>query len=732
MKQNWILIAMLLYVIPCLAWEPVGDKIKTRWAKEVTPDNVWKEYPRPQLRRADWQNLNGLWQYTIIGKNEKAPKTYSGEILVPFCVESSLSGVGKTVRPEDKIWYKTTFEIPTDWKGENILLHFGAVDWETTVWVNGKQAGTHKGGFDAFSFDITKCLKGSGKQELVVSVWDPTDFGSQARGKQQLNQQGIWYTPVSGIWQTVWLEPVNKSHIASVTPVADIDHRSVTLKTAVSNTSKSDKLQISVKDGGKTILTKEMAYQPELTLNIPEPKLWTPATPHLYQLEMTLKRGNKTLDKVDSYFAMRKVSKARDEKGYMRICLNNEPIFQYGTLDQGWWPDGLHTPPTAEAMRWDMETLKEMGFNSLRKHIKMEPALYYYYADSLGIMIWQDMSSGMSSQNKAQEHVKPGAAKDWESRPAESAQEWESELKRMIDQLGFFPCITTWVVFNEGWGQYDTPRIVNWVMDYDKTRLINGVSGWADRGVGHFYDYHNYPAASMPLPKDCGERVSVLGEFGGLGLPLKEHLWNASMRNWGYKTINESNTLINDYTRLMYDLRTLAATGLSAAIYTQTTDVEGEVNGLITYDREVIKIPAPMLHAIHSELYNAKTSAVNNLIANARYGKTTHLFQYGSAPAQKVSFPVNIKQKTNVTSTEEFTLNKIPSNLMIWLNMSGNTTVWLNGHRVLDQNVRQTRQYNQFNLSDYIPYLKVGKNTLKVECDAQNDKLFDYGLQAID
>lgn len=730
MRQNWILIAMMLYVLPSLAWEPVGDKIKTRWAKDVTPENVWQEYPRPQLRRAEWKNLNGMWQYAILGKEDKAPQKFDGEILVPFCVESSLSGVGKTVLPEQKVWYKTSFDVPAEWKGQDIQLHFGAVDWETTVWVNGRMAGTHKGGFDAFSFDVTKFLKGSGKQELVVSVWDPTDFGSQARGKQQLNQRGIWYTPVSGIWQTVWLEPVSKNHIVSVTPVANIEQKTITLKTALSKAGKGDMVQITVKDGGKEVLTKEVAYQPEMTLSIPEPQLWTPATPHLYQLEMTLKRGNKELDKIDSYFAMRKVSKARDDKGYMRICLNNEPIFQYGTLDQGWWPDGLHTPPSAEAMRWDMETLKEMGFNTLRKHIKMEPALYYYYADSLGLMVWQDMPSGMSSQNKDTEHVKPNSEKDW-NRPAESAAQWESELKRMIDQLGFFPCITTWVVFNEGWGQYETPRVVEWTINYDKTRLINGVSGWTDRNIGDMYDFHNYPAASMPMPQACGERISVLGEFGGLGLPMKEHLWNPNMRNWGYKTIDESNVLINDYTRLMFDLRTMVASGLSAAIYTQTTDVEGEINGLITYDREVIKISAPMLHAIHSELYKAKPATPKTLIADGRTSKPTRNLQYANATPQKVAFPVNITQKGVVTSTEEFTLNKIPSSLMLWINANGDATIWINGNRIFNQSVRQTRNYNQFNLSDYTEYLKIGKNTFRIECDTPKDKTFDYGLQAI-
>lgn len=700
-----IALFLLLAASYTSASNPAGDKIKTPWAEKVTSDNVWREYPRPQLKRADWMNMNGLWKYAITGREDTCPQTFEGDILVPFCVESSLSGVERKVTEKDKIWYETSFTVPPAWKQKNVILHFAASDYLTAIWVNNKLVGSHKGGFDAFSFDVTSYLKKAGRQKLVVSVWDPTDMESQARGKQRLDQRGIWYTPVSGIWQTVWLEPVSKAHIASVLPATDIEKSSVTLLTDLVGVTGKEKLQITIRKEGKVIIAQEVKADSIITMTVPDAEWWTPATPHLYDVEMKLTVNGKESDHISTYFAMRKISKGKDAKGYNRICLNNEPVFQYGTLDQGWWPDGLHTPPSAGAMLWDMLKLKEMGFNTIRKHIKVEPALYYYYADSLGLMLWQDMPSGMVTANKKTEHIAFEATSDWD-RPAGSAEQWETELKAMIHSLRFFPSITTWVVFNEGWGQYDTKRVVEWVMDYDKERLVDGVSGWTDRGVGDFFDQHNYPATSMEPIENCKERIPVLGEFGGLGLPLQGHIWNPDMRNWGYKNIGQSNELIDNYARLIYDLEGLVSAGLSAAIYTQTTDVEGEVNGLITYDRKQVKIPEQLLRTMHARLYAAKPLDYETLVKKRIEGKT----------------PV-------VSFVETFELPRKPETLMLSTHLKGNTKVWINGKLILNQDVRQTHHANQHNFSDYIEYLRTGKNELRVESQSKGDG-FEIQLRA--
>ncbi|MFV0266839.1 MAG: glycoside hydrolase family 2 protein, partial [Draconibacterium sp.] len=597
------------------AYSPVKAKMMTRWGKKVTPENAWKEYPRPQLKRSEWQNLNGLWEYAIVAKDAKQPESFQGNILVPFAVESALSGVGKQVLPDDKVWYRKKFQLSTDWKGKNIVLHFQAVDWESTVWLNGKLIGTHKGGSTAFSFDITKYLK-KGEQKLIVSVWDPTDEGEQPRGKQVLNPRGIWYTPVTGIWQTVWLEPLNKASIQTLNPVSDIDKNQLVLDTKFSGLKGGEDFNVTVLKDEKVVNQKSFKTSDNVVLDIPSPKLWSPETPELYQLKVSLSKNGTTLDEAESYFAMRKVSIVKDKDGFQRIQLNNKTIFQYGTLDQGWWPDGLLTPPSAEAMRYDMEVLKDMGFNMLRKHIKVEPWVYYYYADSLGLLLWQDMVSGFKTADRNVQHVKWDAESDW-SRPKESADQVLYEMKEEIDQLRFFPSIVTWVIFNEGWGQFDTKRVVDWSMEYDPTRIIDGVSGWIDRKCGHMYDVHQYPGPGMEPAVQNPGRVMVLGEFGGLGLPLEGHLWNPGMRNWGYRTYTDTPTLIKEYAKLMYSLAPLRYKGLSAAVYTQTTDVEGEVNGLMTYDREVIKMDPELLRILHMPLYGKESRKVVNFISDS-------------------------------------------------------------------------------------------------------------------
>lgn len=739
MLRTSLIIASLCFSSLSSAWSPQGEKIKTRWAETVTPETAWQIYPRPQLKRSEWKNLNGLWDYQVTDMNRKKKEVgYGDQILVPFSIESSLSGVAKKFNPTDKLWYRKEFTLDPAWKGKQILLHFGAVDYACQVWVNNRPVGTHTGGNNPFSFDITRYLKKSGMQTVELCVTDPTDTESITRGKQQLNQRGIWYTPVSGIWQTVWLEPVSPAHIRSVLPETDIRNSTVKLHLDIARPAGNESLQVKVLDEGKTIQTTEWKANEEIELTVPSPTLWSPRTPKLYGLEISLSKNGKELDKVTSYFAMRKVSIDRDEAGYKRICLNGNPVFQYGTLDQGWWPDGLLTPPSPEAMIWDMVQLKEMGFNTIRKHIKVEPATYYYYADSLGIMLWQDMPSGFATARREAEHLSHTAPKDWDA-PAEVAAQWSNELNEMIDHLRFFPSITSWVVFNEGWGQHNTVDIVESVMRKDTTRIINGVSGWTDRKVGHVHDIHNYPSASMVLPEFTNDRVSVLGEFGGLGLPVQGSLWNPEMNNWGYKNIDGSIELLADYSRLMYDLETLIAQGLSAAIYTQTTDVEGEVNGLITYDRKQIKIPAPTLHMLHSRLYIPRSVRPVFLMPHSQKEKKTMHDVSVNGETIRTEFPLKIRNKGVIRAKETFKVDKTANagkpfeHLSLWLNADGPTTVSLNGVTVLDQNTRHTRNYNQYNLSNFKDLLREGENTLEIVIEKQNGErmlFFDYGLTA--
>lgn len=716
----------------------VRGKLVTAWGEKVTPANVWQEYPRPQMKRGEWQNLNGLWEYAIIAKEASKPAIFQGNILVPFAVESALSGVGKSVLPDQKVWYRRNFTVPGSWSGKQVILHFQAVDFETAVWVNGKLAGTHTGGSTAFSFNITKLLT-KGNQEIVVSVWDPTDTGDQARGKQVLDPRGIWYTPVTGIWQTVWMEPVGGTSISSVYPVSDIDRGTITVNTGITGSRGNEELRVKVLSNGSVVGEKNYPASEPGIFNIPSPKLWSPDSPSLYQLEVSLYRNNVEVDKVDSYFAMRKISMVKDGQGFQRLQLNNRTFFQYGTLDQGWWPDGLLTPPSAEGMRYDIEVLKSMGFNMLRKHIKVEPWLYYYYADSMGILLWQDMPSGFETADRANQHVAWDSPADW-ARPAESAKQWEYELKQMIDQLRFFPSIVTWVIFNEGWGQYETRRVVEWSMEYDKTRLINGVSGWTDRDCGHFIDAHQYPGPGMEPAGQNPGRVVVLGEFGGLGLPVENHLWNPKMRNWGYRTYSTEPELIKEYAKLIHNLVPLRHKGLAAAVYTQTSDVEGEVNGLLTYDRKVIKIDPALLRILHAPLYSNKYSHVNQLISDSeektqqiRVTKTKPGSGWTVRPADGgfalKQAPVDVNKGETIWYTGSFDLMENIEGLSLKILSYGVTKVWLNGNLVLDTRIVSKRHYEEFNISEFSHLLRTGTNLIAVEgAEFEVDSQFDFGV----
>lgn len=543
------------------------------------------EYPRPIMERNEWKNLNGLWEYAITDLGGNVPAHFDGQILVPFAVESSLSGVGQRVGAKKELWYSRSFEVPVAWKNKNVLLHFGAVDWKADIWVNDVKVGSHTGGFTPFSFDITAALSGKGNNRLVVKVWDPTDEGYQPRGKQVNNPEGIWYTPVTGIWQTVWLEPVTARHIEELRITPDIDQHLLTVKAHLNMRAPSDLIEVNVYDGNQLVATGKSINDEAVVISMPgDAKLWSPDFPFLYTLKVTLKSDNKILDQVNSYAAMRKYSTKRDANGIVRLELNNQPLFQFGPLDQGWWPDGLYTAPTDEALVYDIQKTKDLGFNMIRKHIKVEPARWYTHCDQLGIIVWQDMPSGDRNPEWQNRKYFEGTEK---KRSAVSEACYRKEWKEIMDCLYSYPCIGTWVPFNEAWGQFKTPEIAEWTKEYDPTRLVNPASGGNHYTCGDMLDLHNYPAPEMYLYD--AQRANVLGEYGGIGWVVKNHIWEPD-RNWGYIQFNSSKEVTDEYikyTDMLYDLITR---GFSAAVYTQTTDVEVEVNGLMTYDRKVIKV----------------------------------------------------------------------------------------------------------------------------------------------
>lgn len=586
MKKTFLVCCALALTLGAQAqWKPVGDKIKTKWAEQINPKNVLPEYPRPQLERTDWVNLNGEWEYAIKPRGGAEPAAFDGNILVPFAVESSLSGVQKEVGENNELWYKRTFTVPANWKNKDVVLNFGAVDWKTDVFVNDILIGSHQGGFTPFSFNITPYLTGKNNQKLVVRVWDPSDKGYQPRGKQTSNPEGIWYTPVTGIWQTVWLEPVATNHITSVKSIPNIDNGTVNVTVGTSTPCCNTSIvEVKLMDKGQVVASAKGLQGKELRLAVQNPTLWDTSNPYLYDMKVSLIKDGKVLDDVKSYTAFRKISSKRDANGVMRMQLNNKNLFQYGPLDQGWWPDGLYTAPTDEALLYDIVKTKDWGFNMIRKHVKVEPARWYYHCDKEGILVWQDMPSGDMGNQWAPHTYNGGTDKN---RSAESVANYYQEWKEIMDMCISYPSIVVWVPFNEAWGQFDTEKVAEWTKNYDPSRLVNPASGGNHRACGDILDLHNYPGPNMFLYDP--QRVTVLGEYGGIGLPLENHLW-WNKRNWGYVQFKNSDEVTAEYVKYANDLKGMVDRGFSAAVYTQTTDVEGEVNGLMTYDRKEIKI----------------------------------------------------------------------------------------------------------------------------------------------
>ncbi len=573
---------------PLFAWTPKQAPIMTRWAKDVDPAKPLPDYPRPQMVRADWLNLNGVWEYQPGAEGDAPPtgKKLGSEILVPFPVESALSGV---MEHHDRLWYRRMFTVPAAWNGKRTLLHFGAVDFESEVFVNGKSVGIHKGGYLPFSYDVTPFLNGDGLQELIVRVFDPTDDGGEPRGKQTLHLPpgGIMYTPTTGIWQTVWLEPVASHAIESLKIVPDVDGGA--LKLTVNAGVNEDKLwtvSLVAKDGGKVVGSVEGRPGVEVKIPVPNAKLWSPDSPFLYDLEATLSDGGKPVDRVTSYFGMRKIE-VGEENGVKKMLLNGKFVFEFGTLDQGFWPDGIYTAPTDAALKNDIEMMKAFGFNMVRKHIKVEPARWYYWTDKLGLLVWQDMPSA---------NTYPGSKKNV---PPLDIPEFDSELQQMVEALWNVPSIIMWDIFNEHQSQHETPKLVETIKKLDPSRLVNEASGDQLTGHGDVQDIHRYPAPACPNPS--ATQALACGEFGGVGRNTPGHTWTGKGR--GYIDAADPvalEGLYNEYASMLRGFRDKG--GLSAAVYTQLTDVETELNGLLTYDRLPKIEPAKLVAANHLEI----------------------------------------------------------------------------------------------------------------------------------
>jgi hypothetical protein len=716
---------------PTVSWKQAKPPLITRWAADVKPTGPHPEYPRPQLVRTDWLNLNGLWDYTITPARSTPPSNYTAQILVPFAIDCALSGVMQPLQETDTLWYRRSVTIPSSWRGRRIRLHFGAVDWEARVLVNGNEAGQHRGGYSHFSFDITDNLRWDRPEQIVVAVADPTE-GDQPRGKQSRKPEGIFYTPTSGIWQTVWLEPVPAVCIDGLKTQPDVDNKSLHLRVAV--TSLSEQLRIEAvaltdsKECGRVVGLPNS----ELILPLNELHLWSADNPHLYELKASLKDGDKVLDSVSSYFGMRKIALARDDQGFTRMTLNNEFLFQLGTLDQGFWPDGIYTAPTDEALRSDIEFLKKAGFNLARKHVKVEPDRWYYWCDKLGLLVWQDIPSGNNAT-------------------LDGRRNFETELLRIIEDLHDHPSIIVWVLFNEGWGQYDTERLARWFKVLDPSRLIDNASGWTDMGAGDLIDVHSYPGPDARPPDS--HRATVLGEFGGLGLEIQGHSW--SQRAWGYLMLQDRDELAERYTRLFKQIWALhKLRGLSAAVYTQTADVETECNGLLTYDRAITKIDPKILLLANRGTF--PETGRKPILADALLGGAPWRYTFEkpapdwfkpefNASSWKLgnsgfgttgtpgSFPNTEWRTPHIWLRAQFVLssNDLPA-IKLRVYHDEDAEIYLNG--VLALSLKGfTTEYNEYDLSpEATAALKTGTNTLAVSChQTSGGQGIDVGVLAL-
>ncbi|RHB60922.1 glycoside hydrolase family 2 [[Clostridium] symbiosum] len=611
----------------------------SRWGKEIDPGNILQEYPRPNLVRDSYFNLNGEWECRI--NESETADFYDETIIVPFSPESMLSGVGKIVMPHQRLHYRKKFTLPEGFKKSRVLLHFGAVDQECSVFVNGIRVGGHKGGYLPFHFDITDSLR-QGENVLTLSVTDRTEQSPHARGKQKLQKKGkyasLFYTPQSGIWKTVWMESVEKAYIEDVRITPLYDDSSVRFEITVLNACKISGAETSggKASGGETSGTVRLAVlerggeigQAEITVRQEKEikqvisqeikldgfKPWTPDTPHLY--DVIIRYGE---DEVRSYFGMRKLSTGRDGKGILRFFLNNKPYFFNGILDQGYWPESLMTAPSDEALVYDIIKLKEMGYNTIRKHVKIEAERFYYHCDRLGMMVWQDMPNGGGEYNMVFVTHLPNASDRFargvsdrhygifKRKDGEGRRQYYTDLKNMVSTLYNYPSIAVWVPFNEGWGQFDAAKATKEVREIDSGRLINEACGWFDQGGGDMYSIHNYRHKLKVKPQQ--DRVVALTEYGGYAYPVEEHL--SCKKEFGYQHYHSTEELTQNYKRLWEEeIYPNLQYGLCSAIYTQTSDIEEEINGVLTYDREIVKLDEEQVKEMNDKLYGMFDSLV--------------------------------------------------------------------------------------------------------------------------
>lgn len=719
-------------------WAPAKGPLMTRWAADVDPEKPLPEYPRPTLVRETWRNLNGLWEYAVTPKDQaQAPNAFAGKILVPFPIESALSGVMKRVSDQERLWYRRTFEVPEEWRAGNVLLHFGAVDWETTVYLNGKELPTHRGGYDGFSFNIAPLLREGAAQELVVSVYDPTSSGTQPRGKQVNDPEGIYYTPITGIWQTVWIEPAPKEWIAGLRITPNVDASTVTVEGIYDRPVTRAELEVVALEEGKEV-ARGMAHATKpVTLKFDAPKLWSPESPHLYTLRVSYKRGDEVIDTVESYCALRKIEVVKDDAGVNRIALNGQIIFQVGPLDQGFWPDGLYTAPTEEALRFDLDETLRLGFNMTRKHVKVEPERWYYLCDKLGLLVWQDMPSGDQA-------IGPNGGEI--TRTKESAAQYELELAEMLRERHNHPSIITWVVFNEGWGQFDTVRITNGTKERDPSRLVTCASGWNDFPAGDIVDVHIYPGPGAP-PLD-EQRATVLGEFGGLGLGVDGHTWTD--KTWGYRGTASQDELTARYEAMLRSCWNLRRKeGLNAVVYTQITDVETEANGLYTYDRAVLKVNPERVRAANlgqlpelAELVPTSKQAAQSWrytfekpegdwysedFEDSSWSEGPGGFGTAGTPGAKVRTPWN---GAEVYLRREVTLDAAPSGkVTLAVHHDEDCDVYLNGVLAAHLEGYSVDYEEQPIRKEAQEALRAGKNTIAVYCrQTRGGQYIDVGL----
>ena len=739
--------ASLLLSGEARAWAPKKAPLMTRWASQVSPTNALPEYPRPQLVRSQWLNLNGLWQYQSGKEGDRLPagRKLSGQILVPYPVESALSGV---MEHHDRLWYRRSFTVPTTWKNKRTKLHFGAVDYEAEIYVNGQSAGIHRGGYEPFTLDITPFLRGSGPQELIVRVFDPTDLGGQPRGKQTLKPGGIMYTPTTGIWQTVWLEPVAHTSISNLHMIPDVDRSRIRFTVNADNATPLSRAVVSISDMGRVIKTVAVKPGVETAIPLPNAKLWSPNRPFLYNVKVSLLHGNSPSDTVSSYFGMRKISVGR-VNGVPKMLLNNKFVFQMGPLDQGFWPDGIYTAPTDAALRSDLEMEKKLGFNMVRKHIKIEPARWYYYADKLGLMVWQDMPSPNSYTGNAP--------------PVDSAA-FEKQMRSVITEHWNSPAIIMWVIFNEGQGRHDTRQLVDLARKIDPSRLANRDSGAGyekegDGDVGNVDDIHNYPPPGSPVANMAQARAQdpnqalACGEYGGIGYVVKGHTWRSG--SWGYTSVPNARDLedtYGEYSAMIKGFRD--ERGMSAAVYTQISDVEVEINGLMTYDR-ILKPNAARIALANRFAY--PVPVYKAFVPTSESAAQTWKYIFTNPPADWIqpSFddspwqvakggfgsdaPAWASVGTPWTSDDiwlrrTFTLGNLSptqvSQLMVRLYHDDNVQVYINGVLAYENNgANSSYEYKAMSEEAKRALVLGGQNTLAVHCkETGGGQFIDIGI----